>query len=514
MTHSHGRRFRLAPVRSSWVLAAALAATALMPTTAAADDPPFMTSEDPYITLTVPGDVTAIISSGESVGDFTFQGLPDGIGIAPGPHQGTATVYVAHEETTVPFFGTADFQNASASALVIDTVTNEVLDASVGISPDDNFLRFCSANMVGPDQGFARYIFFTGEETDDWINRATGEGYSNPDWQALDPKPAGFEQAGVVVAHDVGSGETRALYGMGRLNHENTVPIPGGWSRSVMLTTDDTFNGPSSQLYMYLTSGPNKVWDDKGSLWAFQVTATDDGKVVPSDPFNDANDYLDIQPGDDWQGRFIRVPRNVVLGDQNGLEEWSNTNNVFQFIRLEDLAYDENNPRTVYVADTGRSRVVPDPDTGRAMRGPSGTVGLADNGSVFKFVFNAKNPRLVDSFSVLAQGDDETRGSYVPFVSPDNLGASVNSLMLQEDTDEASVWQHDFATGDWAVVATVNDPDGESSGIVDASDWFGPGTWILDVQGHGANVVEELDDDGILRKMESGQLMLMTIPGS
>jgi hypothetical protein len=63
------------------------------------------------------------------------------------------------------------------------------------------------------------------------------------------------------------------------------------------------------------------------------------------------------------------------------------------------------------------------------------------------------------------------------------------------------------------VVATVNDPDGESSGSVDASEWFGPGAWLLDVQGHGANVNEEVVD-GVLLKRESGQLMLMDIPGS
>jgi len=40
---------------------------------------------------------------------------------------------------------------------------------------------------------------------------------------------------------------------------------------------------------------------------------------------------------------------------------------------------------------------------------------------------------------------------------------------------------------DWTVVATVNDPDGESSGIVDASKWHGPGSWLLDVQAHGSS---------------------------
>jgi hypothetical protein len=68
---------------------------------------------------------------------------------------------------------------------------------------------------------------------------------------------------------------------------------------------------------------------------------------------------------------------------------------------MEDIAYDRHNPRVVYVADTGTTRIVPDPATGRMLRGPSGTLGMANNGRIFKFVFNEKNPRQVDSFSVL-----------------------------------------------------------------------------------------------------------------
>jgi hypothetical protein len=64
------------------------------------------------------------------------------------------------------------------------------------------------------------------------------------------------------------------------------------------------------------------------------------------------------------------------------------------------------------------------------------------------------------------------------------------------------------------VVATVNDPSGESSGIVDATEWFGEGSWILDVQAHGTNFAEELDPGGVLRKLEDGQLLLMNIPGT
>lgn len=239
-----------------------------------------------------------------------------------------------------------------------------------------------------------------------------------------------------------------------------------GYSRLAGLTTDDTFNGPSSQLYLYTTNNQDGVFADRGALWAFRVTGTDDGRVDPKDAFNGANDYLDIRPGDDFRGEFIRVPKRIARGEtglapQAALEEWSNANNVFQFIRLEDLGYDPDQPNVVYDADTGRSRVVPSADTGRLERGPGGTIGMADNGAVFRVEMNTRNPRKVDNFTMIAQGDDPTQDAFVGFVSPDNLGVSSASLMIQEDTDDASIWRHDLASGDWDVVATVNDPDGE-----------------------------------------------------
>ena len=259
------------------------------------------------------------------------------------------------------------------------------------------------------------------------------------------------------------------------------------------------------------------MFDDTGTLWAFQVTATDDGPVDPADPYNDANDYLDIRPGDDWQGRFIPVPDDIADGDtgvapQAALEQWSNENNVFQFIRLEDAAVDKNDSNVIYVADTGRSRVIPAP-TGRLERGPSGTVGFADNGAVFRFELDDTDPTQVVSFSMIAQGDDPNADAYVPFVSPDNMDTSKKSLMVQEDADDARIWMHDFSKGEWTVVASVAHTDSESSGIVDASRWFGQGAWLLTVQGHGMLVEEEVIGD-VTYKLESGQLLLMKIPSS
>jgi hypothetical protein len=104
---------------------------------------------------------------------------------------------------------------------------------------------------------------------------------------------------------------------------------------------------------------------------------------------------------------------------------------------------------------------------------------------------------------------------FVPMINPDNIDTSKNSLMVQEDRDGAVIWQHRFNQDSWRVVASINDGDGESSGIVDASEWFGQGTWLLDVQGHGVNIDEDIiSDPPNLLKRESGQLLLMKIPAS
>jgi hypothetical protein len=446
----------------------------------ASGHPGFLTPEAPYITLDpgVPAgsSVTAIISTGESVDGVLFEGIPDGIGVAPGAEEGSVDVYVNHEQSTVPFRNAADFQDASVTKWTLDVNFASVLAASEPISADNGYLRFCSAFMAGPAEGFSTYTFFTGEETNDIVPVPAGAPYG-PD-PALSP----LRQGGYAVVLDTETGAFTQVAGMGRHNHENTIVVPGGWNQIAMLSGDDTFNAPSAQLYLYLANHESHIWEDKGSLWAFRVTRTEDGPVNPTDPFNNANDYLDLQPGDDWQGEFIRVPKQIARGltdlaPQDALEQWSNENNVFQFIRLEDMAYDRHSPRVVYIADTGATRVVPDPTTGRLVRGPGGTVGFADNGRIFKLVMNEKNPHKVDSFSVFADGDAPEAPEFAGFTSPDNIDTSLNSLMVQEDTDEAAIWRYDFASGSWSVVATVNDPDGESSGIVDASQWFGPGAW-------------------------------------
>ena len=148
-----------------------------------------------------------------------------------------------------------------------------MLDAEVVISPDDGYKRFCSASIAGAAEGFDHPTFFAGEEANDITDVPPGAPYG-PDAALGDQR-----QAGYVVAYDTVTGESKVIPGMGRLNHENTVVIPGGWNQYAILTTDDTFSGPSAQLYLYLANHESHVMEDKGGLWAFRVTRTDEGPV-------------------------------------------------------------------------------------------------------------------------------------------------------------------------------------------------------------------------------------------
>lgn len=499
----------------------------------AANTPGFHTNQPAMLQAVAPGgSATPIITVGDTLPNgYRYEAIPDGIGVVPNGN-GTLDVFVSHETSLVPFpFNPniaactpttclSDFDNAQVSKLRLSQGSLGVLQGWIEIDSDMNYQRFCSASIAGPEVGFKHPIFFGNEEATDFV--------SPPPLQAWPPDPTNQRQAGLVVALDTKTGKTYDIYGLGRLNHENTIVLPG-YDQVVALTGDDTFSAPSAQLYMYLAGSQEDFLADNGALYGF----VSDNPAI--------NDYGDLVPGDTVGGQFIPVPREVAVGDQTGLENWSNANNVFQFIRVEDIAYDKNDPHVVYLADTGEPRAIPDPTTGRLRRGPSGTQGQYMNGRIFQLVLNQDDPLQVDSLSILINADAGGYGNPAALHNPDNIDTSANSLMIQEDPGShngyppgggpsARVWRYDFASGALTVAAEVDqsaDPAAregtwESSGILDVSKYFGPGTWLVNVQAHSLFVETETrtvtlpngTSGPILFKRESGQLLLLTIPGS
>jgi hypothetical protein len=437
---------------------------------------------------------TPLINSGDIAFGDTFEGLPDGIGIVPGPGASPTYVdlYVNHEQSHVPFgvnansvyadgLGINDPHDSSVTRVRIDLATKAITDMEVVLPGSAGFIRFCSSTIVSGN-GFAHPMLFTNEESNDVLPVPANATYGS------DPSVAPNRQAGYTVVLDTVTGEYKPIPGMGRHNHENQVLVPGGWAHKLaFLSGDDTFSAPGSQLYMYLANNAADVLSDSGHLYAFRVTAADGTKVAPGNAFNGANDYLDLTGSETFSGKFIQVPDEIARGTtadlpQKALEDWSNANNVFQFIRVEDIAYDPDSPRTIYFADTG-STVQPDAVTGRMK--PAGT---AQRGRIFKMVLNAKDPKVVDSLTILADGNNSASN----FIRPDNLDVGHSSIMVQEDNPNSRLWMYAFTGGAWTPVAIVdsnpdntalNDP-GENSGVIDMSRWLGAGWWALDVQAH------------------------------
>jgi hypothetical protein len=485
---------------------------------AASDTAGFITSAPAQLRGLVDGvEVKPLLTVGDEIGSYRFESIPDGIAIDPRGHT-TFDIYVNHETSKVPFpfaaatgIGLVDFDNAQLSHLEMKRGSGRILSGDYAIPSSANYQRFCSNFFAGPDQGWNRSLILTNEEATDFVNR-TGTAW---------PAGPGAEQAGLAVAYDPGIDAFRSIYGLGRMNHENSVAIPG-YDEAVLVTGDDTFSAPASQLYMYTAADANGVWNDTGHLWAF----------VSSNAA--INDYGDLSGSASVGGHFIPVPDAIADGDQTGLETWSNANNVFQFIRIEDLAYDRNDHHIVYFADTGEPRArawrTGDPAASetRLVRGASGTEGPYPNGRIFKMVLDDTDPTVVDSLSILIDGDAGGYRNVGALHQPDNVETTGNSLLITEDpgghnrfagATNARLWKYDFATGDLTAVAVVSDPtaDWESSGVVDASQYFGNGAFLINVQAHNVFVETNptpVNPAGLTQKREGGQLLLIHIDGA
>ena len=327
-----------------------------------------------------------------------------------------------------------------------------------------------------------------------------------------------------------------------------------------------------SQLYSYIAGSTSKLLADKGDLWAF-VSDTPGVK-----------NYYDVAPGSgtEVKGHFIKVPRDIATGrnadgseiraedkgypepPSNGswqtdlrspipvgidgpqwvLEYWSDINNVFQFVRVEDIAYDKRRGmgNVVYIVDSGR---------GRTDLQSLDTPFRSTNGRVWKMVLDRKDPRKVTSLTVLVEGDDNPVKTPTEIHQPDNIESTRSGLLITEDpgssqqfpvgsTDPnattARLWYVPFS-GTPQVVARVDqsadggptDVDGrppgnwgawESSGIVDASKAFGRGAFLVDVQAHTLWIERAPGDDNngdgqpdFTYKREGGQLLLIRLPG-
>jgi hypothetical protein len=528
---------------------------------------------------------------------YRFEAIPDGIALRT-RGQGRVDLYVNHETSKVPFpyvtatptaaNGENDFDNAQVSQLILNQHSAGVLNGSFAIGSASGYQRFCSNYLATEKEGFSREILFTNEETPDYVFRREAS------WPPAIGDP-NEKEAGTVVALDVRTGKHHPIPGMGRHNHENSVALPG-FDDLVVLSGDDTFtSGPlngvalpagvtvpsQSQLYSYIAPSTDALLADEGDLWAF----------VSDTP--GVRNYYDVIPGSGQvvTGHFVKVPRNIATGlnpdgteieaadvgfpapPTNGswqrdlrsvaplgidgpqwvLEYWSDIHNVFQFVRVEDVAYDKRPGmgNVVYIVDSGRGRTAAQHAANPDTPFPS------TNGRVWRMELDPNDPRKVTSLKVLVEGDDAPVQTLNEIHQPDNVESTPNGILVTEDPGSsqqfpagsplpnattARLWHVPLAGTSGAGIPSVvlkivqsadggpTDVDGrpngnwgawETSGIVDAASAFGPGTFLLNIQAHTLWVEKAPGDDNnndgqpdFTYKREGGQLVLLHIPGA
>ena len=548
----------------------ALAATAAVLTAGAiaGDKEGFKTAQPSMIIVPAGSSVTPLITVGDTLANgYRYESIPDGISFRTKAAK-KLDLYINHETSLVPFPYTPsapteansqnDFDNSQLSHLEVDRDTGGILGGELAIASDENYQRFCSNFLADEANGFDKPLVFTNEEGIDWVKR---EGFAFPATIGA----ADSRQIGAVVAYDPRNNQRRPIWGMGRLNHENSLAVTG-YGHPVLLTGDDAFvNVPAqSQVYSYIAEDSKAVWRDEGELWAF----------VSDTP--GINDYDDIAPGSNPQltGHFVKVPKNIATGRNadgtdvmstdvgyppppntgwqtvNGvgidgpqwvLEHWSDLNDVFQFTRIEDMAYDKRPGmgNVVYMADSGR--------------GTAGApqLGRSTNGRIWKMVLDKNDPTKVTSLTILIDGDTVPVKSPGAVHQPDNLESTLNGLLITEDPGSsqqfnpgelnattARLMHYSFATGLLSVAARVDqsadegptDVDSaaagklgawESTGIVDVSSVFGADTFLINVQAHTLWVEKAPGRDDVAPagpdytfKREGGQLALLHLPGA
>jgi hypothetical protein len=348
--------------------------------------------------------------------------------------------------------------------------------------------RLCSATWVTAAEGFPDGYFFTGEEQSGTANDAIQVAVSS---------------AGVLTK----------LPRLGRFSHENYIAVPGFGQKVVMIGTDDT--SPSgqgalrSELYMYVADDAATLLAGGGELYVFKSSgAINSGYLQQGAPIT--GEFVKVEQGP--QGLSFAALQTAV--DQLG---------AFKFVRLEDADYDRrpNAGPAIYFVDTGNNNAICD-------GAPCDLYG-----SIYRMEFDASDPLHNARLVLLAR----SRGAESGFASPDNIAVSRNSLMLQEDPAYADfnrpekIWNFkirgDGSLGEGQAVVALNtleqtgalcsDRAGtcwESSGIIDASEWLGSGTWLFDVQAHTLPFTVGTGASAKLYPKEGGQLLYLRLPGS
>jgi hypothetical protein len=334
-----------------------------------------------------------------------------------------------------------------------------------------------------------------GTEGYEWFCSSTLSMLGGLPWYTAGEESKHSPRKGVAFAIKATTGRVHETPWFGHFGHENIVPVKDV-SKAFIGLSEDGFS-EYSQYFAYIAKSFKGVLSGRqGSL---RVWVPNRG-VKDGDPSSN-----DIEKGDKVAGHFVSV-RGATRITPHRLEKMVQALGAWDFDRIEDQIEDPNRPGRMYFSETGRAHA------------------YALHGRIYQLQVNPDRPNRA-TLSVLLDsrdGDD--------IFSPDNVGISASTLMIQEDRNwkksgSNRVVAYDLAAKTLTPVART-DPSSkivddrgpgawESSGIVSAADAFGAGYWLLNVQAHYTKMKvpgRTLVPDSA--RGEGGQLILLFVPGT
>jgi hypothetical protein len=444
------------------------------------------------------------------------------MGIYKDSVSGENILFVAHETPSNvnqgPFdslAGSTRYKGAWVSRFSLNGTTGAILNGSVahkelflentqaagvlGTRPPlqgdaTGFTRFCSGSFAGREQGMDRPLFFTNEES----------GSGNYD--------AGGSQT-VVIA----DGKMYTVPDLGRVIRETTIVQPRRDDKTVILSSEDGAAPGNVVSYMYMYVGTklrrsNSVLDKNGLT---------NGKIYVLCG-NAAHHNEGTFTTGSLAMKWVEVPNGAGLTAAQ-LSAQADILGGFGFIRVEDIEFDPTQPtRSVFLATTGGS-------------GPNRL------GRLYELTMNPTNPLANGTLNVVYNSDTiiypngsysgastgmlrtgfatGALGTYTPGtigtidypVSVDNIAVSKDFIVICEDRNSPAdnvfsafarnggVWTLNRnaayaaklqSTFNYAYVQGRDNSSGqtqglwETSGVVTSDAIFGPGTFVIAVQGH------------------------------
>jgi hypothetical protein len=452
---------------------------------------------------------------GASGQQYRMVGIPDGLG-AHANGDGTSTLYMNHEfgqsTQSEPIVGGPKNRGAIVSRWILDADGDPIAakraydwvyheNTFVGPAPDTTnttpaLARFCSGFLAGPEHGFDRPIYLTNEE---------------------ETSPITFDgRGGLSVA--IFDNELHTLPDIGHIKMENTVVQPGHGTRTVIFPLEDGPATLDNQLYMYVGKK-----DRSARASVLERNGLTDGTLYVFRSLDPARNSERTFRTGSVTGEWVPLPNAASLTDVQ-LEAASDAVNAMTFVRPEDGAFNPNNRNELLWVTTGSSA------------GPD--EGVNELGRLYSLRLHPGNPTKPATLTIVYNADLVAAAGGDTALSPDNVDASREYLMINEDgTTESravmaakgrdgSIWRFDLVKGPTGAVgvnvssalrvAELNPPgrDGipvgpgvwETSGIIDTTSMFGADTWLSDVQAHPPTT----PPGGPTVTVEDGQLFLMT----